>query len=55
MCWAFTPDMTECVVRLAELQQAAVLAEFGDKSQITEQQPICSLLILLLFNLTEKS
>ena len=52
--WALTQDATECVMRLAEPQQAAVLVEFGDESQITEQQPVCSFLILLLFNLADK-
>lgn len=46
--------MTECVVRLAELQQAAVFAQFGDESQKTEQQPVRSFLILLLLDLKDR-
>lgn len=30
-CRSFTPDMTECVMRFAELQQATVFAQFGDE------------------------
>ena len=55
MCQSFTPDAAACVVRLAELQQAAVFAQFGDECQITEQQPVCSFLILLLIDLREFS
>lgn len=51
----FTPDATECVARLAELQQAAVFAQFGDERQIIEQQPVCFFLILLLLDLKEFS
>lgn len=40
-------------MRLAELQQVAVFAQFGDESQITEQQPVCSLLVLLLLDLDD--
>lgn len=52
---AFTPDLTECVLRLAELQQAAVFAQFGDERQKTEQQPVGSLFLLLLFDLKHKT
>lgn len=40
-------------MRLVELQHAAVFAQFGDQSQITEQQPVCSLLLLLLLDLKD--
>lgn len=42
-------------MRLAELQQAAVFAQFGDESQKAEQQPICPFLILLLLDLKDNT
>lgn len=54
VCRSFTPDTTECVMRLAELQQAAVFAQFGEESQKTEQQPVRSFLVLLLFDLKDR-
>jgi len=50
----FTPDTTQGVVRLAALQQAAVFAQFGEESQKTEQQPVCSSLVLLLLDLKDR-
>ena len=38
-------------MRLAELQQAAVFAQFGDERQEAEQQPVGSSLLLLLLDL----
>lgn len=52
---SFTPDPTECVLRLLELQQATVFAQFGDERQKTEQQPVGSLLLLLLLDLKHKT
>lgn len=52
---SFTPDPTERVLRLLELQQATVFAQFGDERQKTEQQPVGSLLLLLLLDLKHKT
>lgn len=50
-CVFFTPDVTEGVMRFAELQQAAVFVQFTDECQDTEKQPVCSFFLLLLLNL----
>lgn len=50
-----TPDFKEHVAGLAQLQQVAVLAKFGDESEITEEQPVGFFLILLLFDLKDKT
>lgn len=46
-----TPGVFEQVCRFRELQKAAIFDEFDDKSKVTEQQSVCSLLILLFLNL----
>lgn len=48
-----TPDVTEGVVRPAELQQAAVCVQFTDERQHTEKQPVCSFFLLLLLDLED--
>lgn len=47
----FTPDAEERVPGFLELQQTTVLDQLGDQGQVTEQQPISSFLLLLLFDL----
>ena len=51
VCCFLTPDKSECVVRLSELQQAAVFAQFGDEGEETVEQPVRPLLVLLLLDL----
>lgn len=52
-CVFLTPDVTEGVVRPAELQQAAVFVQFTDERQDAEKQPVCSFFLLLLLDLED--